>query len=220
MSDDWIRIDVGLPDHRKTAKLIKRLGMAAFGHLVFLWARLARVRPTGILTDYDESDIALDARWTDEADEFCRVLYEVGFMDQLGEDGTTLRKMSDHEEWRKGLVYVMHDWEDWQPWIASAPERKKVMSEKSRRRWDKVKGSRPPKEEKKQARSATPSNEQAKQEETPKPDPYRQPRKDHEGPVKVTDRKMEEQLTRMGIPVIRENWKKEEGDHGEEDETP
>lgn len=104
------RISIGLPQHPKTKKLIKRLGDGAAWRLIclFLWA--AANKPDGNLSGMTTEDIELAVDWPGEDGAFVAAMIEVGFID--GEDGN----------------YAIHDWREHNPWAAGADAR----SEKAR----------------------------------------------------------------------------------------
>lgn len=79
------RIAVGLPQHPKTKKLIKRLGQAAAWNLVCLILWAASSRSDGDLSGLSDEDIELAADWTGADGAFVAALLEVRFLD--GQDG-------------------------------------------------------------------------------------------------------------------------------------
>lgn len=105
-----VRINVGLPAHPKTKKLIKRLGTDAAWRLVCLFAWVASNRPDGDLSSLSAEDIELCVDWPGEDGLLTKALVDVGFLD--GAEGS----------------FAMHDWEDHNPWAAGADAR----SEKAR----------------------------------------------------------------------------------------
>lgn len=106
MADLDIRIESDFTDHHKTDKMINRLGEASFRCFVRLLGWAARNRPKGILHGMNPEDIGIVAKWPD-GQAFVDALVEVGFLDKRG----------------RGL-YKIHDWEEHQPWVFYAPERK------------------------------------------------------------------------------------------------
>lgn len=118
-----IRIDLSFSNHRKRKKLFSILGAQGVLSLIDLWLKTAESRPKGILTGMDETDIALDAQWSADAGQFCKVLCEVGFLDRA-EDGT----------------YSIHDWKEHQRYAYFSEERSKVARDSARRRWEKRRG--------------------------------------------------------------------------------
>lgn len=104
MSD--ARINVALPSHPKTKKLIKNAGTDAAWRLVclFLWA--AQNRSDGVFYGMGAEDIELAVDWAGEDGAFVAALVRVGFLDE--ENGE----------------YSIHDWHEHNPWAAGADDRK------------------------------------------------------------------------------------------------
>lgn len=104
------RINVGLPAHPKTKKLIKRLGTDSAWRLIclFLWA--AQNRPDGDLAGLADEDIELAIDWSGEDGAFVAALVAVGYLD--GDEGS----------------YQLHDWKEHNPWANGSGAR----SEKAR----------------------------------------------------------------------------------------
>jgi hypothetical protein len=105
-----VRINVGLPAHPKTKKLIKRLGTDAAWRLVCLFAWVAANRTDGDLSGLSVEDVELCVDWPGDEGAFVKALVEVGFID--GDDG----------------AFRMHDWEEHNPWAFGSDAR----SEKAR----------------------------------------------------------------------------------------
>ena len=99
------RIAVGLPQHPKTKKLIKRLGQAAAWNLVCLILWTAANRSDGRLTNMEVEDIESVADWSGSDGDFVKALIDFRFLDQEGGE------------------FVMHDWHDHNPWAAGADQR-------------------------------------------------------------------------------------------------
>ena len=115
-----IRIDLSFLTHRKRKKLAQILGPQGPLSLIDLWLNTAQNRPKGILTGMSDADIALDAQWPGDPGEFCKALFDVGFLDRA-EDET----------------YSIHDWRDHQPWAYFAEERSKCARKAAKIRWAK-----------------------------------------------------------------------------------
>ncbi len=110
-----IRVYVGFFESRKTYKLKKALGAEAVLCLLQLWARAANARQDGILSGWDEEDIAFESGWSNTSDDsltFVKTLVKVGYVDEKNVDGD----------------YVLHNWDEWQEWTITENER----SDKSR----------------------------------------------------------------------------------------
>ena len=113
-----IRISVSFRNHRKRKRLKMMLGEGATDYLLDLWITTAMNRPSGVLHDMDEVDIALDAGWEGEPKTFVSALVKCGFMDF--EDG----------------VYSMHDWEDHQGYVVHSDVRKERAKKAAAKRWE------------------------------------------------------------------------------------
>lgn len=107
-----IRIPLDFWEHRKTRKLIRRLGLEGVVALQRLWIYAARRRPDGFLANMTIEDIALEAKWDGDPDAFMTALLskpdEGGFIDLV--EG----------------VYYLHEWHQHQPWAAGAEERSAI----------------------------------------------------------------------------------------------
>ena len=106
------RLSIGLPNHPKTKKLIRKLGTDAAWRLVCLILWVAQNRPNGDLSGLDTEDLELSVDWPGEEGEFVKALVDVGFLDFD----------SDSEN------FTMHDWGEHNPWAAGSEAR----SEKAR----------------------------------------------------------------------------------------
>lgn len=96
--DLWIESHVNLADHPKTLRAMRLLGVskpAMIGHLHLLWYWGLRFATDGDLGRYDAGDIAAAALWEGDAERFCRVLIDVGFIDELPA-GTILHDWLDY----------------------------------------------------------------------------------------------------------------------------
>ena len=104
MTED-IRISLSFKDNRKRKKLFKKLGAAGVLSLIDLWISVAENRPDGILKDYNEDDIEIDANWDGEPGEFVKALIDCRFLD-VDESG-----------------FKMHNWRDRQSWVFGSGDR-------------------------------------------------------------------------------------------------
>lgn len=102
---DDVRLPVDFWSHRKTRKLIKRLGLEGPVSFQRLWFYASQRRPDGDLSGLTNEDIALEAHWDGDPDDFVEGLLEVGYLDREGDE------------------LVLHEWAYHQPWVASKPER-------------------------------------------------------------------------------------------------
>jgi hypothetical protein len=111
------RIAISLPSHPKTKKLIRRGGQASAWNLVCLFLWVSQNKPSGDLTGMSDEDIEIAANWEGEEGGFIKLLSEVRFLD--GGQGS----------------YVVHDWEDHNPWAAGAERRTEKSRAAARARW-------------------------------------------------------------------------------------
>ena len=114
-----IRICVSFRGHRKRKKLMSILGPGSTDYLIDLWIGTALNRPEGILDGYDEADIAFEAGWEGDPDEFVAALIKVGFL-KKSESG----------------VYRLHDWAEHNPYAADAKERSARAKRAVSIRWE------------------------------------------------------------------------------------
>lgn len=102
-----IRIVVSFKGHRKRKKLVRLIGHEAVGCLLDLWIGAAMSNPNGNLVGWDHHDIASEAGWSGDPDEFVSALVECRFLDVDDENG----------------AYTLHDWATHNPWAAGSEER-------------------------------------------------------------------------------------------------
>jgi hypothetical protein len=148
-----IRVDADFPNHRKTKKLIQKLGFSGPTHLLFLWVAASKTRPKGHLDGMDESDIALDAQWPGEPGDFVEALLSCGYLERNG-DG----------------CYTLHGWSDHQPWVYFSEERSNQAREAAQIMWEKKRSKSAKKAGVKRTASA-PHNERNAPSPTPSPTP-------------------------------------------------
>jgi len=115
-----IRVAISFRNHRKRKRLRMVLGPGATDYLLDLWLSAAMNRPSGILHDMDETDIALDAGWDGAPEVFVSALADCGFLDRDA-DGT----------------YALHDWARHQGYVVHAPEREAKARKAANARWAK-----------------------------------------------------------------------------------
>jgi hypothetical protein len=112
-----IRLYVSFKGHRKRKKLRLVLGDRATDYLIDLWLTVAQDRPDGVLTGWNEVDVAFAAGWEAEPQRFVDALIVCQLLDQ---DGDT---------------YRLHDWEEHQPWACNAAERSDNARRSANARW-------------------------------------------------------------------------------------
>ena len=113
-----IRILTSFLTSRKRKKLRTILGDRSDSYLLDLWLQAAISRPKGILHDMTAEDVALDAGWEGDADQFVSALQRCGFLD-LTEAGE----------------YALHDWAQHQPWAVGAEDRSLKAKKAAAARW-------------------------------------------------------------------------------------
>ena len=101
-----IRLLISFKGHRKRKRLKMILGEGYLDYLIDLWLTAAEDRPDGILTGWDEIDIALAAGWEhDNHQKLIDAFMECGFLDKYDE------------------YYCIHDWDEHQGWACGAKAR-------------------------------------------------------------------------------------------------
>ncbi|WP_333664728.1 hypothetical protein [Desulfobacter postgatei] len=95
------RISVEFFDHPKTVKLERSLGSEGIKHLLILWAWTAKNKPNGFLSNMNEDDIEIAAKWTKETGAFVKALKNLRFIDQ-SEDGFSLHNWQRRNPWAAG----------------------------------------------------------------------------------------------------------------------
>jgi hypothetical protein len=104
MNTDF-RISIDFWQHPKTKKLIRRAGLEGVRSLQILWSWAAVNRSNGSLSGMDGEDIELAADWTGDIGMLIKALEELHWIDKTDEG------------------YVLHDWQEHNPWAADAEAR-------------------------------------------------------------------------------------------------
>jgi hypothetical protein len=117
-----IRLAVTFRDHRKIKKLRLMIGDRAVEYLTNFWLGVATVAPGGELIGWDVDDIAHEARFEGNPQDFVDALLHprVHLLDMLGENH-----------------YYVHDWEENNSWAAKAQRRSAAARKASETRWSK-----------------------------------------------------------------------------------
>lgn len=97
---------MGLCNHPKTKKVIRRLGYEGFFCLVNLWCWAAQNRIDGAFENMSIEDIEIAANWNGEYKKLVTQFVDIGFIG-----------VNDDDE------FFLHDWEEHQPWIVRAESR-------------------------------------------------------------------------------------------------
>ena len=147
-----IRLSVEFFNHPKTVKLQRRLGLEAVICLQKLWLWAAQNRPEGRLSNMDAEDIEIAAKWGGDNGSLCSTLVSLGWIDEA----------NGH--------YMLHDWEEHNPWQAEAEARSEIARKAAKARWENAGAPKPHKG--KDANSMLKqcsSNAQAYMEQCPSP---------------------------------------------------
>lgn len=103
-----IRLSTDFPMHPKVIKLRRKLGAQGVFSLISLWCFAAKHKPSGVLDNMDEEEIAIAAIWPDDASTFVGTLVELRWLDVD----------TSHPK-----TYLLHNWIDHNGYAASAPDR-------------------------------------------------------------------------------------------------
>jgi hypothetical protein len=106
-----VRLLLSFKGHRKRLRLKQLLGEGATDYLIDLWITVAQDRPDGVLTGWDEFDIAVACRWP-------------------GDPATLIAALTDSKcQWLDRLAdgtYAVHDWPEHQPHCIGSKDRSDV----------------------------------------------------------------------------------------------
>lgn len=119
-----LRLKIGFLDHHKIKKLQRRCGDGAVLSLIRLWCYAAANKSSGELSGMDAEDIEIAACWSHTE----RMLDVCGSLKLVEEiDG----------------VFIIHDWEEHNPWAANAEARSEAARQAAEVRWAKGKKKQP-----------------------------------------------------------------------------
>jgi hypothetical protein len=123
MAKQDMRIDVDFVDHPKTKRLIRMTGYEGFYCLMKLFSIAAKIYKRGELKNLDASDIEDLTGWTGEQGKFVEALLDpkICFLEQEGD------------------LFIIHDWEVYQPWIYYSEKRSEKARKAINTRWEKEK---------------------------------------------------------------------------------
>lgn len=123
MAKQDMRIDVDFVDHPKTKRLIRMTGFEGFYCLMKLFSTAAKIYKRGELKNCDVYDIEDLCGWTGEAGKFVEALLDpkICFLEQEGD------------------LFIIHDWDVYQPWIYYSDKRSEKAKQAVKARWDKEK---------------------------------------------------------------------------------
>ena len=112
-----IRLAVSFKGHRKRKRLRRILGDRSDSYLIDLWLTVATDCPEGILTGWDEIDVADACNWSGDPGQIVQALIESRWLEEI--DG----------------VFVIHDWCEHQGWACNANARSEASSRSVLLRW-------------------------------------------------------------------------------------
>ena len=98
MNTDF-RISVKFYSDLRTAQLKKRLGCEGIAALTFLWCWAATYKPTGILSDMNEEQIELAAKWDGEEGKLVPTLLELRWLEKSVDGTYSLYKWAEENSW-------------------------------------------------------------------------------------------------------------------------
>lgn len=117
-----IRLATGFLDNIKVVKLRRRHGADAVLGLLRLWFYAAEHKPDGVFSHMTEEDIEIICG--EHAFSMLGALLDLRFLDAT-ENG-----------------YIIHDWDEMQPWITTSPARKEKAKKAAQVRWSQAKESK------------------------------------------------------------------------------
>ncbi|PKN20903.1 MAG: hypothetical protein CVU71_03745 [Deltaproteobacteria bacterium HGW-Deltaproteobacteria-6] len=155
-----IRIQISFAGHVKRKKLQSRLKAEGVLALIDLWLYAGENHPDGSLNGMTNEDIGLAVNWKGNPDKLISTFLEIGFIE--GSEGS----------------YIIHDWEDNNPYAVHAPERKERAKVAAAARWGQT--TRIPKACKQHATSMPDSQLSNAPSPSPSPNPSPNPAPEHE----------------------------------------
>jgi len=93
---NWIRLSSEFPRHRKTLRLVRRLGKVARTYPVMLWLWAVEQSADGSLRDIDPDELAAICDHEGDSKELWRAMAECGFIEKTG-DGWQIRSWDEHQ---------------------------------------------------------------------------------------------------------------------------
>ena len=95
-SMNWIRLSSEYPRHRKTLRLVRRLGPAAELYPIRLWLWAVEQSPDGSLRDIDAGELASIVGHAGDEQELLAVMLTFGFLEEAA-DGLRIRSWYEHQ---------------------------------------------------------------------------------------------------------------------------
>ena len=81
MPGQFVRVDSNFPNHHKTLRIERILGVGKGGHVIYLWLWASLYRPDGDLRGMTDDDVEAASRWSGTAGAFVIAAQQVGFID-------------------------------------------------------------------------------------------------------------------------------------------
>jgi 5-methylcytosine-specific restriction endonuclease McrA len=109
----WLPVDERFVRHPKVLKAARQLETTPFtlmGHLITFWLYVARFLPDGHIGGWDPELVHFGSRWPGDAEQFARVLVDVGLLDWDGEE-LRCHDWSDHVRTRPQITALRKEWE-------------------------------------------------------------------------------------------------------------
>lgn len=185
-----IRLQMGFYSNTKVKKLHRMLGADAVLSLIYLWLYTAENRPHGELRGMDETDIEIAAQWNGEHGKFISAICSEGtkFLD------------------KKGKLFVVHDWQENNPYAYHAPLRKQQAKKAAEAKWAKYNKNNICSEQESAVLTAMLNNEMSNA-----PSPYPSP-----SPVPSPKEKETKNTYAEFVSMTEAQYQKLLSDHGEE----
>ena len=118
MAEDF-RIKTDFFEHPKTCKLERQLGKEGVYHFLRLLAYVREYRPTGVLSEMTDEQVADAARWPHDPSKLIHILVELRFLDR-------------GKKWLS-----VHDWRKHNAWASYARKRSAQAKKAASARWRK-----------------------------------------------------------------------------------
>ncbi|GHV28982.1 hypothetical protein FACS1894167_07370 [Synergistales bacterium] len=100
----WVQVQCGLRRHRKLKRLARRLDideLLAYAHVIALWSSVTEQAPDGNLSKFFPEEIAEEAGWRGNPEEFVEAMIESGFLDKSADGGLSVH---DWNEYTGGML--------------------------------------------------------------------------------------------------------------------
>ncbi|HQH71857.1 MAG TPA: hypothetical protein PK360_07235 [bacterium] len=121
-----IRIATSFSSNKKRIRLQRKLGPQGVLALIDLWIYAAENKPDGILSNMDDEDICIAAKWDGDVTAFIEALTD-----------KNNRWLDKHP---KAGWYKLHDWEEHNSYVVHYKERSEAARYAAEKRWEKKYG--------------------------------------------------------------------------------